>query len=187
LGQRIPVWKSGWRLTPKGIIAIVVAISVSTVASVLTLRPGRLASGCGEVPPQVAKPDGVSVNLSIDDQKLASGQPLRMVLELRNAGRRLIDFSHGGQRYDFWIEGPGGRVWIWSDFVIHTGAEFQQYLRAESLAPGETRRAEQTWRQTSCSGHALTLKPGRYVVRGAWISSEVNDSWWSNQAEFEIR
>jgi len=78
---------------------------------------------------------------------------VRFLLQVTNATRGPLTLEfRSGQSFDFAV-GDGGRtVWTWSDDMM-----FTQALRSETLAAGETRSFDATWRPPAgLRGRTLT-------------------------------
>lgn len=162
--------------------------------------PGELASASGdrEAPApkcsapasSVAAPAGLEVTLSLSKQTLAPGEPLDMTISARNDGAEPVPYWHSGQRHDFWVEGPPGLVWVWSQAAIASGEDFQQFLRRDSFPAGGRRQGSGSWEQEFCDGSSGSLPSGRYVARGLWRvadpDGDPNQGWWTPPVEFEI-
>lgn len=136
-------------------------------------------------------PSGVEVKLRISAESISPGQSLGMDLNVRNRGITPVKYWRSGQRWDFWVKGPKGLVWIWSQ-VFRRGGDFQAIVREKKLAPGQSRDAARTWRHEDCSGASVSLEPGTYTARAIWAASPHEENagdggWWSNPVEFEIR
>ena len=83
-----------------------------------------------------AAPDSVRFTLQVTN---SSGEPVT------------LRFS-SGQSYDFSVRDGAAEVWRWSGDMM-----FTQALRAETLAPGETRSWSEAWRPAAAlRGHTLT-------------------------------
>lgn len=137
----------------------------------------------------IAPPPGIEVTLRLDKTVVLRAEPVPMTIRVRNTGSLPVThWRPSGQRYDFWVEGPEGAIWLWS-----AGMFFTQALVQETFAPGEERTAAETWDQSRCSEGGLLVgppPPGRYVARALWTHyDDVSGSggWWSNPVEFEIR
>ena len=95
-------------------------------------------------------------------QSFAAGEPVGLVLEVRNAGTspRRLTFPTA-RTHDFTVsDAGGGEIWRWSH-----GRLFAQMLEEIELAPGEARRFAVAWDQRSAAG--APAPPGRYRVVGS--------------------
>jgi hypothetical protein len=122
-------------------------------------EPGCAESGSGD------EEVGVEVRLTLEREEgveahsFAPGEPLGLVLTLRNPGaapwRRSLPTA---QTHDFAVVGSDGReLWRWS-----AGRMFAQMLGELVLAPGEVRSFRARW------SPAPLPAPGSYRARG-WI------------------
>ena len=78
---------------------------------------------------------------------------VRLLLQVTNAtqGPLTLEFR-SGQSFDFAVSEGGHTLWTWSADMM-----FTQALRSETLAAGETRSFDATWRPAAeLRGHALT-------------------------------
>jgi len=115
---------------------------------------------------------GIELRLEILDsgggeaRSFAAGEPVGLVLEVRNAGSapRRLEFPTA-RTHDFAVsEAHGGEVWRWS-----RGRLFAQVLSEIELAPGESRRFAVAWDQRTAAG--AQAPPGRYRVVGSLACS----------------
>lgn len=190
------------------LVAIVAVAVLFTLAWQLALRPraasrpatpaiagaaanspagGRASPGCGTPPVAVPAPDGVTVTLGVS-RTVHAGEPVRFDLNVYNRTSRPIRYFRSGQEYDLWVEGPRGRVWLWSDQEAQRAA-FEAYLARASLFPGQQHGRTVVWDQSHCVDSKKPLPSGRYVARAAWLAlddSGRKQGWWSNPVEFEI-
>jgi hypothetical protein len=83
----------------------------------------------------------------------ASPDSVRFTLQVTNTSQAPVTLRFAsGQSYDFVVTDGTARVWHWGGDMM-----FTQALRAETLAPGETRGWSETWRPAaSLRGHTLT-------------------------------
>ncbi|HEX2058518.1 MAG TPA: BsuPI-related putative proteinase inhibitor [Actinomycetota bacterium] len=154
---------------------------------------GHTRPQCATPTIQELTPPTVDVRLDLSDDVLERGDRLRLRLTVRNNGPVPIPYSHGGQRYDFWIRDQRGLIWLWSQ----QWRGFTDELVYAYLMPGETHVARASWtRLCSADGtstHLGSPGPGRYVARALWVSDASADdgdgdgSWWSNEVSFRIR
>lgn len=71
-----------------------------------------------------------------------TAESVRLLLQVTNATQAPLTLRFSsGQSYDFTVSDGGTSVWSWSAERM-----FTQALRSETLAPGETRSYEETWR-----------------------------------------
>ena len=79
---------------------------------------------------------------------------VRFLLQATNATQAPLTLRFSsGQSYDFAVSEGGTSVWTWSADMM-----FTQALRAETLAPGETRSWAETWRPpASLRGRTLSV------------------------------
>ena len=90
------------------------------------------------------------------------GQPVEIVLRVRNDGAKAVDFELSGRPvgFDIAIETDDGtEVWRRLD-----GEAVASALMLVTLQPGEARDFTERWLQQDRAGDPVT--PGRYVVRG---------------------
>lgn len=99
-------------------------------------------------------------------QRFAAGEPVDLVLEIRNAGEQALALEFATARtHDFRVlDSEGREVWSWSH-----GRLFAQMLTQLELAPGERRRFAASWDQRDASG--TLARPGRYGVVATLASS----------------
>ncbi len=71
--------------------------------------------------------------LATDREGYAPGDSVLIRYRLINTSKDTLRLVSGGQRYDFILEGPKGKVWQWSD-----GRSFTMALGAQDLAPGDS-------------------------------------------------
>jgi len=102
--------------------------------------------------------DNLELTLEVEEQAYWVGQPVRLILAVKNVGAepKTLRFS-SGQRYDFVVALAGREVWRWSK-----GKLFTQALTSITLAPGETIRFRETWRQEDDLDRKV--QPGEYTV-----------------------
>jgi len=88
----------------------------------------------------------------------------------------LVLFFPSGQRYDLYIDGPGGRVWTWSAVI-----DFIQVVTEMTLDPGETYAFEEsiTLQETGIR------EDGAYVLAG-FLAVAVSDSIHISRSETEV-
>lgn len=137
-------------------------------------------------------PEGVSVRLELSETAVSEGQPLILQLVTRNEGSQSVEYVTGEPRFDFWVEGPQGLVWVWEQWATAEGTiEWPAALRYEELEPGQSISTQKTWDQDNCVRARAVLPQGRYVARAIWFAAEpdgvLTGGWASNSAEFEIR
>lgn len=168
--------------------------SPTSAPTVESSPPNPAPVRCKDPEPPVTPPSEVRVTLELSQTMFDKGEEVIMNLRLRNAGLTPVRYWHGGKEYDVWVEGPTGRVWVWSQWMGQHGNAFQLYLRQDVLAPGEERKASVTWDQSTCSvpdGPDTSLIPGRYTARALWVAEDPNksssESWWSDPVQFEVR
>jgi hypothetical protein len=77
---------------------------------------------------------------------------VRLTLQVTNAGPQPVRLQfRDGQVYDFAVSAGGREVWRWS-----ADRGFTQALRTETLAAGETRSWNETWRPAAGSRGEFT-------------------------------
>lgn len=83
----------------------------------------------------------------------AAADSVRFTLQVTNSSSEPVTLRFSsGQSYDFSVRDGATEVWRWSGDMM-----FTQALRAETLAPGQTRSWSETWRPAaSLRGHTLT-------------------------------
>jgi hypothetical protein len=150
------------------------------------------SGGRGALPIPVQAPPGISVTLTLSTTVPRRGEPLRLELRVRNRGPRPVAYWRTGQEFDLWVEGPPGRVWLWSHSLAqrHPPEAFQAYLAPTRLLPGQQHTRSQVWDQTPGASSAAALPPGRYMARGVWLALDEtgrSQGWWSDPVEFEIQ
>lgn len=103
-----------------------------TIVSLALLLAGCTAAA---VAPSAGAPLATSL------QAEPRSDTVRFVLQVTNVKDRpvVLDFT-SGQEYDFAVLQEGREVWRWS-----AGRMFTQALRADTLAPGETRTYRAGW------------------------------------------
>lgn len=122
-----------------------------------------LAAGVGAGPLARVEGPGVELELSLDKEVYARGEPVQMELVVRNRGPVSVTFEFSdSQRYDFFVAREDGRlVWSWS-----YDKAFAQVLGSLTLGPGEERRYRARWEQRDTEGRLVP--PGRYWVEGVF-------------------
>ncbi|MCS7173905.1 MAG: BsuPI-related putative proteinase inhibitor [Armatimonadetes bacterium] len=110
-------------------------------------------------PAHVVRMGDVEVGVSTDRARYVPGEPVQMVLQVRNRGFRAMTFTFGtSQRYDFRVlRLDGTTIWQWSHDRM-----FAQVVGSLVLQPGSEIRFEETWTQVDNAGQPVP--PGRYVV-----------------------
>ena len=106
----------------------------------------------------VTPPGGASPSTAVSAPLIASltvsaaADSVHLVLQVTNAGTAplRVDFP-SGQSYDFSVRAGGRILWTWS-----ADRGFIQMVRAETLAPGETRTYAEAWRPPPGTRGALT-------------------------------
>lgn len=94
-------------------------------------------------------------------QANTTGDSVHFVLQVTNTSTAPVELNFSSaQRFDFSVERDGRNVWTWS-----ADRMFAQALGTETLAAGETRRYEATWRPGPGTS-------GEYVVTGTLTSSD---------------
>ncbi|HET7462191.1 MAG TPA: BsuPI-related putative proteinase inhibitor [Longimicrobium sp.] len=96
---------------------------------------------------------GNGAPLVVTLQTDAAADSVRFTLQVTNASAQPVTLRFSsGQSYDFTVRDGAAEVWRWSGEMM-----FTQALRAETLAPGETRGWSETWRPAATlRGHTLT-------------------------------
>ena len=150
------------------------------------------SSSGGALPIPVQAPSGISVTLTLSTTVLHPAEPLRLELRVRNHGPRPVAYWRTGQEFDLWVDGPPGRVWLWSHSLAQRDPPeaFQAYLAPSRLLPGQQHTRRQVWDQAPCTSAAAPLPPGRYVARGVWLALDEggrSQGWWSDPVQFEIQ
>lgn len=144
-------------------------------------RPGEPA-GCPPPPPRRA-PDGITVTLELPKTEALPGEPVTMVLRVRNGGTGTVTWPRATtQAYDFWVRRGDEVVWRWS-----RGHTFAPAAQTTTVQPGDESHHAEVWDQSSClPARAAGPQPaGRYVAQALVHTSE--GGWWSNPVEFIIR
>ncbi len=113
-------------------------------------RPHPAAPAPSAAPGEAA---GAAGPLVTTLQTAAGPDSVRFTLQVTNASQQAVTLRFSsGQSYDFSVGDGGAVVWRWSEDRM-----FTQALRAETLAPGQTRSWSETWRPAaSLRGHLLT-------------------------------
>ena len=96
---------------------------------------------------------GGSEPLVVTLQTDAAADSVRFTLQVTNASAQAVTLRFSsGQSYDFSVRDGATEVWRWSGEMM-----FTQALRAETLAPGETRSWSEVWRPAAAlRGRTLT-------------------------------
>jgi hypothetical protein len=118
-------------------------------------------------PPAPENPRGSALPAPQGGDPLASslqvapaGDSVHLVLQVSNAGSAPVALTFGsGQTFDFAVARDGRELWRWS-----ADRSFTQAVREVSIAPGETRRYEATWRPPAGTHGALTAR--------GWLSAQ---------------
>lgn len=150
------------------------------------------SSGCYRPPSPVAPPEGVTVTLSLSTTRVSPDEPLIMSLQVRNGGSAPVGYWTSAERFDLWVEGPTGLVWMLNQSAVAQGETLLGVLRRETLTPEEVLQERGTWSQRDCLNSKVALPRGWYTARGVWIAYQdlekvPEEGWWSNSVEFEIR
>jgi hypothetical protein len=86
---------------------------------------------------------------------------VRFALQVTNAGSAPVELEFtSGQTHDFVVSRAGAELWRWSADLM-----FTQALHSETLAPGETRAFEGTWRVPAGTRGELVAR-GFLTARG---------------------
>ncbi len=86
---------------------------------------------------------------------------VRFALQVTNAGSAPVELEFpSGQTHDFVVSRAGAELWRWSADRV-----FTQALHGETLAPGETRAFEGSWRVPAGTGGELVAR-GFLTARG---------------------
>lgn len=126
------------------LLVLAVALSAACAAAAGTARAG------GGADPLVASL-----------QVATFADSVRFALQVTNAGSAPVELEFpSGQTHDFVVTRGGAEVWRWS-----ADRMFTQALRGETLAPGETRAFEGTWRAPAGTGGELVAR-GFLTARG---------------------
>lgn len=139
--------------------------------------------GCPPQAPRAPAPHGLVVTLELPKGQALSGEPVTMMLHVRNEGPGSISWPRTTtQSYDFWIRRGDRVVWRWS-----RGQVFAPAAQTTTVQPGAESRHAEVWDQSSCpeAGASFLQPAGRYVAQALVRTSE--GGWWSNPVEFIIR
>lgn len=146
-------------------------------------RQAIVAFGCEPLEPEPL-PEGANVELTLPKTTVARGEPVSMVLRVRNGGPEALEYSRNTtQTYDFWVSDGERTIWLWSRghrFFAGPSANEQ------TISPGQEVTSAEVWDQSVCAEAAVEgpPPPGRYVARALWRT--VEGGWWSNPVPFEI-
>jgi hypothetical protein len=111
------------------LLALAVALSAACAAP-RTVPAAGTTSGAGADP------------LVASLQVAAFADSVRFALQVTNAGSAPVELEFASaQTHDFVVSRAGVELWRWSADLM-----FAQALRSDTLAPGETRAFEGTWR-----------------------------------------
>jgi hypothetical protein len=127
--------------------------------SVLGLAVAAAFAACSPPPPE--NPRGTASPAPQGGEPLASslqvapaGDSVSFVLQVTNAGPAPVALTFPtGQSFDFAVSRDGREVWRWS-----ADRSFTQAVREESIAAGETRRYEASWRPPAGTHGALAAR-----------------------------
>lgn len=113
-----------------------------------------------------------------------------MDLVVRNEASNAAPYVTGAPKFDFWVQGPEGLIWVWNQWATADNSYWPDYELLEELVPGQEIDTRKAWNQEDCSASSVSLPPGRYVARGIWFAFYPEGGrfggWWSNPVEFEI-
>jgi hypothetical protein len=136
-------------------------------------------------------PPGISVSLELSAEVVSTDKPLALDLSLRNNRSTPVAHWTGGQKYELWIDGPDGVVWVWSYWLGAQNQGFFDIAERDVLDPGEVQHGRAHWRYEDCQGSRIVLPPGEYSARGLWVTGTnfgtKDHGWWSDVVKFELR
>lgn len=120
-------------------------------------------------PPRSTNMHGkVMLTLEADEETYQLGQPVTLTFTIVNTGNSAVIYNFSsGQMYDFIITHSGREVWRWSN-----GKAFTQAFASLTLQPGESKRFQETWKQSGNQG--TQLPAGEYSVSAVITTTDRN-------------
>jgi hypothetical protein len=129
---------------------LALAVALSTACAAAGTAPAAGTTSAAGADPLVAS---LQVATFADSVNFA--------LQVTNAGSAPVELEFtSGQTHDFVVSRAGAELWRWS-----ADRMFTQALRSETLAPGETRAFEGTWRVPAGTRGELVAR-GFLTARG---------------------
>lgn len=120
-----------------------------------------LSAACAAAGTARAGSAGAADPLVASLQVATSADSVRFALQVTNAGSAPVELEFASsQTHDFVVSRAGAELWRWSADLM-----FAQALRSETLAPGETRAFEGTWRVPAGTRGELVAR-GFLTARG---------------------
>ncbi len=123
---------------------------------------------------QLAQAIQVETELRSDTYDLDRGRGIPLRVVVRNTSNRTLQIPMGGQQFDFRIYRNGELVWNWA----HEKA-FIQILQQRTLEPDEEIIYTALWNMRNNAGQPV--QPGRYVVRGMFVTALENGNYVADE------
>jgi hypothetical protein len=174
----------------RSVVAFAVALTVAAapLGPEATARRVRrpVLHDCGD-PFTGHAPAGFTVELSLDKQRYARGEPVTFTIRVTNGS---------GERFTHWVGLPEAVFAVFKNDKLIWSSSWAQAFPAiaieETFEPGETKSATATWRQDLCrtDGQGGVGEPafapgppgaGTYTAQATW-----RGMWASNVVSFRI-
>lgn len=130
-------------------------------------------------------PAGVRIVGAVAKPVYERGEPVEVSITLFNDSAEPVEVGTGTADGELLIHDGAGTY-----RSLGRGGSEPQYIDAEPVGPGESRRLEGTWDQLSCSNGAAAARqapPGEYFVAGFFQGGPKTwPVWYASQASFVI-